>query len=661
MRGSIDSLAAMQGMPRTILLATLGALTLACGGADDSSDPLLAKQECNPLGGNGCITPWPSNLYAVADSTSNTGMRLDIAEGALPTNLDDIAIDPAPLNKLDGFSAAAPMIMAFEGGVDDSNLVPHSRFADSLEDSSPTVLVDMSTGERVLHFAELDLRSPDRIDQQALYIRSAVRLKPSTRYAAAIRKSLKSKDGSELPIASGFAALIAGKTTKHERLEARRGDYEEVLAALANLGIPSDDLVVAWDFTTASDEALREDLIVSRDQTLAAAGTDGANLSYTIETDETNGTGMRRIDGQFTVPLMLTRGGIFAPDVRGMRDAQGLPLVEGMHDVPFTAIVPSCALTAQKPVPVIIYGHGLLGQGSQAASGSQRALAEHMCAVVVGTIMRGMSTKDVPNVLLTLNDYNLADQLFDGLLQGVNNHIALVQAVRGPMAQTLFVDEQAQSIVDIEQIHYYGLSQGHIFGTTIAAYDPHIKRAVLGVGGANYSLMLERSLDWPNYRNVVIGAYEDPLTVSIIINLLQMRWDATEPTNIIADLPGNPIPGTPEKQFLLHMSVADDEVPNVSTEYQARTMGLPVLAPAVYEPFGIPEMAGPLSSALVIFDGGYGAFPESNLPPEDNDAHSLTRSVRAGIEQIQIFFDTGEIVHTCGAGQICDCSVGACD
>ena len=171
---------------------------------------------------------------------------------------------------------------------------------------------------------------------------------------------------------------------------------------------------------------------------------------------------------------MLSKGGDFAFGIEALRDADGLPKVEGMHDVPFTAVIPECALTATDPVPVIIYGHGLLGESNQAASGSQRALAEQMCAVVVGTIMRGMSTRDIPNVLLVLNDFNLADQIFDPMLQGINNHIALVQAVRGPMAASLFVNGEGASIVDTSKIHYYGLSQGHIFGATIAVSYTHL-------------------------------------------------------------------------------------------------------------------------------------------------------------------------------------------
>jgi hypothetical protein len=170
--------------------------------------------------------------------------------------------------------------------------------------------------------------------------------------------------------------------------------------------------------------------------------------------------------------------------------------------------------------------------------------------------------------------------------------------------------------------------------------------------------MLERSVDWPTYRDVVIGAYPDPLDVVIIIHLLQMQWDRTDPATTSPGFFADPIPGTPPKQVLFHMSVGDAEVPNIATEFQARTMGMPVLLPSVYEPYGIPGMEGPLASALVIFDGGF-EQPPGNITAEDNGAHQLTRNAPAALRQMKTFFDTGEIVSTCAGA--CDCTIGACD
>lgn len=658
-----DSLFIMAKESNSCLLLvpiSIAMLVISCGDKSEPVETLLDRQECNPLGGNACMTPWPSNLYATTDSASASGMRLDIPEGALPTSLDMIPTDPAPLNQMDGFSAVAPMIAAFEVGVDGANLVPNTRYPDSLEDSSPTVILDMSTGERVVHFAELDMREPDRFDKQALYLRPARRLKAKTRYAVGIRKSLKALDGAELPISPGFAAILSGTKTSHERLEARRGDYDEVLTAMNAAGIPSSDLVVAWDFTTASDESIRRDLTASVAQTLDASGVDGANLSFSID-DDTSNEGYREVEGTFSVPLMLTREGAFTGGIKALRDSEGVPQVMGMHDVEFTAVIPDCALESKTKVPVIVYGHGLLGQSNQSSSGSQVSLAREMCAVVVGTIMRGMSSNDIANVLLVLNNYNLADQIFDPMLQGINNHIALVQAIRGPMASGLFVDTENNSLVDINKIYYYGLSQGGIFGATIVAYDPHITRAALGVGAANYSMMLERSLDWPIYRTVMIGAYDHPLHVSLLLTLMQMRWDHTEPSNVIADLPGTPFPDNGEKQILMQMGYADSEVPNLATEYQARTMGLSLLGPTPYAPYEIPVSSGPLSSGLVIYDAAFGPIPESNIPPEENRGHYISRESPAARRQIQHFFESGEIIHTCGVDTVCDCTTDACD
>src|SRR5262245_9196000 len=106
-------------------LVSISLVLAACGGGDDTTT-LATPQACNPLGGSSCMTPWPSAIYEIDDATSATGRRLAIPEGTLPVNIDRIAIDPAIYNQQDGFSSAAPMITAFETGVDPANLVPYT-------------------------------------------------------------------------------------------------------------------------------------------------------------------------------------------------------------------------------------------------------------------------------------------------------------------------------------------------------------------------------------------------------------------------------------------------------------------------------------------------------------------------------------------------------
>jgi hypothetical protein len=641
---------------RILLASTL--LVAACGGSDDND--LATPQECNPLGGTACMAPWPSAIYEIDDATTATGRRLDIPVGALPTNIDAITVDPAVYNKGDGFSSAAPMITAFPTGIDAANLVHYSNYEASVTDASPTVLIDMSTGELVHHFAELDAPAADQPERQALFIRSSAMLKGSTRYAVAIKKTLKARGGGELPIPEGFTAIVEGTKTTHRLLERVRPRYVEIFAALEAHGIAKTDLVTAWDFTTASRESVRADLLNARDAALAMMGTNGENLTFTPDTDVPQGDLRiaRRIDGTFDAPLFLTNNGSTAVSTKLARDGAGKPQAQGMYRAPFTAIVPQCAIDSATPVPLIIYGHGLLGASNQVASSGTRHAAAGVCAVIVGTDMRGMSEVDVANVALALNDANNGHAIFDVLVQGMINHVALVQIARGPMASTLFAKQGGGSLVDPNKFHYYGISQGGIMGTTVCAIDPVIEKCVLQVGAINYSLLLERSLDWPTYRTTLIGAYPDPLDVALVINLMQSQWDRTEPTGVADVILGEGFPGTPAKQVFMQIAIADDEVSNLASEYQARTMGIPTLTPSPYVPFGVESSATPVSSGLVIYDFGLGdTIPPTNEPPPDNTVHSNIRNKQATIDMMKEFYETGLIVQKCTAPKGCDCTV----
>jgi hypothetical protein len=647
-------------MPRLWILGITAALAGAACGDNGSHGPDIAP-ECNPLGGDRCVLPFPTSLYLADDPDSPTGVRVDIPAGALPANEDGMAIDPALFNSHDGFSPAAPILAAFAVGVDPANLPGWTDFDASLAQDSPTVLLDMETGELVPHFAELDARA-DFPEEQALYIRPAVLLAGGRRYAVAIKTSLKAQGGGELPRPDGFQSILDGSTTDHERLERIRPRYSEIFAALEEHGIQPDDLVVAWDFVTGSRESMRRDMLAARDAALALLADSMGSLEIEITRDEPSGDPRfaRDIEGFFEAPLFLSDGGEATVASQLLRGSDGLPQPDGLYKVPFDAMIPTCALESEAPVPMLVYGHGLLGDSDQVMSGGTRIAASALCMVAIGTDLRGMSAVDVPNVIRTLADLNRGPLIFDTLVQGIVNHIALVQVAQARMAGELFTGEGDQPLVDPETVHYYGISQGGIFGGTIAAYDPVIERAVLQVGAMNYSMMLERSLDWPTYALVLEGAYQNPLDVALLLTLMQMQWDRTDPVSVADALLTGGIPGVPDKQVLMQIAVADVEVSNLASEYQARSMGVPVLTPSVKEPWGIEAAAGPQGSALVIYDFGLGdTIPLTNEPPPDNEVHSWVRKREATIEMMRRFFRTGEIVQTCGEAG-CDCDAGGC-
>jgi hypothetical protein len=645
------------------LSATLLASSMLLGCSDPPVDE-VPLAPCNPLGGAGCMAPWPSSVYLRDDPSSPTGVRLDMPIGAFPSNRDGEHLDTAPLNRHTGFSPATQIVTAFAGGVDPSNLAFWDHYERSVTDDSPTVIVDMSTGQRVAHFAEVDAneRARDK-SEQALYLRPAARLTGGTRYAVGIRRSLRSADGSALPMPAGFELIRHRVTTSLPLLEKVRTRTEEAVAALDAAGVPPGDLVVAWDFVTADDDSVRADTLAARDRALEAMGELGANLGFRIERDSAGGVQpdprvAREIELSFDVPNLL------AADGSGLaRDADHRPVVDGVTSAPALALVPVC--TTPRPegerMPILLFGHGFFGSYDEAQSNHVRRVAADLCMVVLAGQWRGMSGNDLDVAIQSLTEPNTGIGFGERMVQGIIDFIALEQLSRGKLASELFTVDGV-SIVDPTRAYFLGVSQGHILGSTFFAYDPFLTRGVMHVGGAEWSLLFERSLHWSTFAILLEGTYQSLFEVVLVQQFMQMVFDPTDPVHVSPGALTTPLPGTPAKQWLLQESDSDPAVSNLATELQARTMGLPVVAPALRVPYGLTETAAPLTSGLAIFT----EQPSPRRDPTNvlsdsagNVAHDRLRRRKAVVDQMKHFFATGEIIAACGDVP-CDCAAGAC-
>ncbi len=652
-------------MRSSLILVALAACT--------SDTHLAIEAHCNPLGfGSHCAVPWPSSAFEVADKSTSTGRHLAIFPDTLPKNFQGKAVDPTMWNLADGFSPAAPMIVAFPGGVSTTGLPTVADYGPSLAADSPIMMIDLTTGDRVPLFAELDVQAADMPDSQALFIRPALRLIGGHHYAVAITNRVKSADGSDLPISPGFQALLDGKTTDHALLEAMRPQYTAIFAALKSQGVAKTDLVLAWDFTVASDDFLHREMIAARDRALAAIA--NHPLAYTINTDQQPDPDQaniaRYITGELDAPLFLSSADFGVDGTTTVRDDQGLPVVQGFYKIPFSAIVPACAYTSPTPVPMIIYGHGLLGDSTEVNCCGVPPVANDLCMVIAGTDLRGMSQNDTAAVASALNDASKSDEVFEVLEQGIANYVVLAHAMRTTLAQTLFVDAASNNkpLVDPDKLYYWGLSQGGIFGASVMAYEPTITRGVLGSGAANYSFLLDRSADWPKYRMILNSAYADPLDDELLISLMQMRWDKTEPSGIANDVLAGTATGVPAKQLLMQIALADEQVSDFAAYWEARTMNVPVISPTPVSPWGLTahDASMPVSSGLVIYDCGAPAPPLTNsAPPQEpcpmagtGELHDLPAHTAAGRRQMKDFFATGQIVNECTGA--CTCASGAC-
>jgi hypothetical protein len=276
---------------RVLAVVAMAFLVFACGD-DGGGAPFPVPAECNPLGGGHCMEPWPSSVYELADATSATGVRLAIPVGGLVANANGDEIDPAPWNRADGFSAAAAIVTVFAGGVDGSTLVGHGDFAASLTDGSPTALIDLTTGTRVAHFAELDVPSAATPDSQALYLRPAARLTAGHRYGVGDpQEPEEPRAAVRCRCSPGFTGAARRRRRRPSAVPARAADrFGALRDALATAGVPADDLVLAWDFTVASDEFVHRLPRSARDQVVEPASPPPARPTASTTTDRSTPT-----------------------------------------------------------------------------------------------------------------------------------------------------------------------------------------------------------------------------------------------------------------------------------------------------------------------------------------------------------------------------------
>jgi hypothetical protein len=633
------------------------AFAAACGGNE-----IDVPDRCNPLGGQGCLLPWPSSAYEVDDASTATGRRLEVPADSMPHNVDDIGIEPDWLDRWDGFSPSGPMLAAFDSGVSPDGLPSFKDPDQSLAADSPIVVVDMDTGERAPFFAEVDQNTKDPLKRN-LIIRPLARLHTSAHYAVGITKKVKAADGGQLSISQGFAAALSGDG-EHPRFKA--GKYKDIFAALQTAGVAKTDLALAWDFHTASDAFIRRDLTTMRDAAVTAMGANGANLSFTV-TDQPTATGIyKAYTGTLTSPAFLTDGEADESVMR--RDANGLPQMQGTWNAPFAALIPDCVKTQPLPRPTIVFGHGLFGSASEYLKDNFTIqLAQTNCFVIVAGDFIGFTSRQFALAALAVNDMNRGRQVTEKLTQSIIDFISLETLTRNQLGQHAEFQYNGQSVIDPAKTFYVGGSLGGIMGNTFMAYDPNITRGVLAVPGGVWSMLIERSFAWHALIGASQGSYQDAEVYELNLALFGMAFEPVDPISTAAHVIKDPLPGVPAKNILIWYTLGDSLVTNISTEMVAREMGMDLLSPEVKPVWRMPGKTGPLPNGVINYNEHPTPLPpETNVPPSaDNGTHSGVNRNQSALRSVYEFLlQSQSVVQTCGGSTPapCDCTVNnACD
>lgn len=651
-------------------------IVTGCGGKKNVVD---IPTGCNPISLDDCFLPFPSSYYLKEDPSTVTGFRVNIPEGVLPVNTDGTALKPDNFNLADGFSPATALLAYFKEGVDSATLPPIGDISNSVTDTSSIQLLEWGTGERVPLFAEVDANALEG-ERQVLIIRPMIRLKPATRYVAIIKDTVHNKNGEPLSIPKPFKIIRDNEATDTSELKRLKEPYKEIFEFLENNGVARENIVLAWDFITASDDYILSHMLKIREEVLRQAGNTG--LGYSIKriseyssnpSDQNYDPDLwREIVGEFDVPSFLTD----TEPVLLNKDENGMPVYTGRtYKAPFVVHIPHCAETATTPLRVMIFGHGLFGSAEgEMDSGYEKSLIDTLCMIQIGTDWIGLAYYDVPDVIVyTVRDLNYFSVITDRLQQAHANAIMLARLVKGTFVKEPILSKEGPNpdkscsqakctpLADPNdpEIYYYGISDGAIQGTTFMTLTPDIERGALNVGGGPWSFMMFRSSDFPQFKTFIESYYPDRLDQQLLIALSQSLWDFTDPVSYGAHIIKSPLPDTPVKRIILQESKGDGQVPNKSTHILARTMGLNGLAPLVYPVFGIPEVPGPIDGSAytqwyVVPDAV--PFPDDtrNIPPTENDAHEAIRRLPELIEQLNRFFHPdGKIEQTCPGGGPC--------
>ena len=643
----------------------------ACGDDDDGGsefngtiDLVVDRPDiCNPLDMRHCLLPFPSDFFTVEDDETDSGLRVSISTDATPQNVDGVHIDMTEWNRNDGFSPGA-QIATFIAGIDlaATGTAPITDIAASLEDDAPVVLIDVDAGRRIPYWVEIDARPVDP-NHRVTFVRPAINLLEGHRHVVAFR-DLWDADGALIEAADVFRAYRDRLQSNVPQVEAQRDRYERVFEDLADYGVDRGELYLAWDFTVASERNLSERVLHMRDDAFAALGDDAPAFDITLVEDDFDDLVVRRISGTFEVPNYMTGNG--EPGSRLNYGANDLPEVNGSFTAVFRCIVPRSALSGGDgpavPARASLYGHGLLGSEREVGAGNVRAMANEHNFVFCATKWIGMSEDDIANAVNILGDVSSFPTLADRTQQGMVNALFLGRLMihaDGFSSHEAFQDDAGNSVIDRDHLFFDGNSQGGIMGGALTAIATDFTRAVLGVPGMNYSILLQRSVDWDTYELIYNPAYPTEIDRGLGLLLIQMLWDRGEANGYAQHMTDDPLPGTPAHEVLLHVAFGDHQVAPATAEIEARTIGAQIHWPAVadgrlpdVEPYwGIERIENypHEGSAIIIWDSGAPAPPLDNQPPrEGEDPHGDPRSdVEARVQKSEFLRDDGAVIDVC--------------
>jgi len=541
---------------------------------------------------------------------------------------------PVPVDRLDwreGFSVVQTAVVDLDVAIDPESLPQQS----SPLTTGSVQLWDLTAGEPILCFAELDSAIPVDDEWPSLLVRPQDVMTPGHQIAVVVTQAVKTADGDPLDTIPWFRDLLDNKPGPG--LSGWTDHYQDLHARLTALGV--DNIALAFDFPVADGGA----------PVRHVASTVQIPSSYTITDIRSTDDGIYMPEGGWLqLRGTYTTDNWLVDDLTMALDEEGMPTRQGEVDAELRVYVPESVRDAEPgTVPVWIFGHGLFGKpdmylGDTDDPSKVAKLADEAGAIVFATVWRGFKDSDRVHAIHIANDFGRVNEISERLTQGVANVIALSRLI---LEGDILDDPALMGLPDANgELRYYGISLGGIAGAVTISNNPRISHAVFNVGGGAWSTMLERSSQWIPFDWIMVDMVPSPRNRQLMYALSQLFWDPVDPMNHLDGLRG--------RSVVWQEALGDEQVPNMTTRMLARAVGATHLAPVVEPVEGIPIATSPSSlPAYVQYD------PETELPAEANrpgipsGAHSIPRTwpgCRQQIARFNDWEDPGVLLHFCG-------------
>jgi len=536
--------------------------------------PPESVQTCNHMSIRTCMLPFPSNQYTVADSSSATGLKVDLKGSLFSKAVEDelpITSNEIYSNK-NGFSAAAPVLFELSS--------PYKRASLPADGGDSLIVFNRDTGQREniradnIRFAENMLRfGYTATTVVEAYPRS--RFQYGANYVAVITKNLRPKSrlvhGKHYEAAPAVKALING-TASDEVSEV----YEDAFDYIVAQGIPADEIISFTTFTVIDEHGNNSNFY---------------DLVDITEKDEHPVRFLRTIHIPTGPIAAIVKGQVRLTDFRDKENGR-VKYRKGIQGrdnwAGFVLDIPRAA--KNRKVPVAIYGHGI-GVSKETA---KVVVSEQNAKKGIATIYIDQPSHGTRAIL---EQNGLARLILDKDLAALSGMVtqapidlhSLMMAIKTSLADLDVVPRRTfrdilfpsrrvnMADLDTNQIIYEGTSLGGVLGSTFVSTARDLKGGYMHVTGIGLGSMLQETVFFYIVR--ILGLLPESTTggdLSLFFHATQTEVDFADGINF-AHYASEGGYGRLPRPVAFQYGIGDSIVPNRNSEIYAELLDVPIV------------------------------------------------------------------------------------